>query len=41
MKHTLVWLEPDTAEVCFAYRPVNLRTLTDEVESIPPQKRVY
>ena len=41
MKHTLAWLEADSNEVCFAYRPVTLRTLTNEVEAVPPQKRVY
>ena len=41
MKHTLSWLDPDTGEVTFDYRPVHLNTLTDEVEPIPPKKRVY
>ena len=41
MKHTLSWLDPDTGEARFDYRPVHLNTLTDEVEAIPPKKRVY
>ena len=41
MKHTLSWLDPGTGEVRFDYRPVHLNTLTDEVEAIPPKKRVY
>ncbi len=40
LKHTLAWLD---AAGCthFEYRPVHLRPLTDEVESIPPKVRVY
>ncbi|NKB39207.1 MAG: succinate dehydrogenase flavoprotein subunit [Gammaproteobacteria bacterium] len=41
MKHTLSWFEPTTGKVSFDYRPVHMNTLTDEVESIPPKKRVY
>ena len=41
MKHTLAWLEPDSGEVSYDYRPVHLHTLTDEVATIPPKKRVY
>ena len=41
MKHTLSWLEPESGKVTFDYRPVHLNTLTDEVETIPPKKRVY
>ena len=41
MKHTLSWLDPATGAVRFDYRPVRLDTLTNEVASIPPQKRVY
>ena len=40
MKHTLSWLD-DKGEVTFDYRPVHMYTLTDEVEVIPPKKRVY
>ena len=40
MKHTLAWLD-DNGDVTFDYRPVHMNTLTDEVESIPPKKRVY
>ncbi len=39
LKHTLTWLNQD--EVICDYRPVHLYTLTDEVEMIPPKKRVY
>ena len=41
MKHTLAWLEPVSGEVSYDYRPVHLHTLTDEVATIPPKKRVY
>ena len=40
MKHTLAWVD-DSGEVTFDYRPVHMYTLTDEVETIPPKKRVY
>jgi succinate dehydrogenase / fumarate reductase flavoprotein subunit len=40
MKHTLTWLDSD-GEVEFDYRPVHMYTLTDDVEVIPPKKRVY
>lgn len=43
MKHTLTWLDTDSAhgEVSIDYRPVHDYTLTDEVEYIKPKKRVY
>ncbi|GIX22752.1 MAG: succinate dehydrogenase flavoprotein subunit [Gammaproteobacteria bacterium] len=40
LKHTLARLD-EQGRVHFDYRPVHLYTLTDEVEVIPPQKRVY
>jgi succinate dehydrogenase / fumarate reductase flavoprotein subunit len=40
MKHTLTWIENDGA-VRFDYRPVHLYTLSDDVEVVPPKKRVY
>jgi succinate dehydrogenase flavoprotein subunit len=40
LKHTLAWVDAD-GDVRFDYRPVHLKTLTDEVESIPPKTRVY
>jgi len=40
MKHTLSWLDEEGA-VHIDYRPVNLETLTNEVETIPPKARVY
>lgn len=40
MKHTLLWLEED-GRVKIDYKPVVLTTLTDEVEPVPPVKRVY
>jgi succinate dehydrogenase / fumarate reductase flavoprotein subunit len=40
MKHTLAHLN-DKGKVKFEYRPVHMYTLTDEVEVIPPQPRVY
>jgi succinate dehydrogenase / fumarate reductase flavoprotein subunit len=39
MKHTLLWLADDKVKI--DYRPVHMYTLTDEVEVIPPKKRVY
>jgi succinate dehydrogenase / fumarate reductase flavoprotein subunit len=40
MKHTLAWVDARGA-VRFDYRPVQMRTLTDDVESIPPKARTY
>jgi TonB-dependent receptor len=40
MKHTLAWVDPAGA-VRFGYRPVQLDTLSAEVERIPPQVRAY
>ncbi len=40
MKHTLASLT-EKGEVSFDYRPVHMKTLTDEVEVFPPKKRVY
>ncbi len=40
MKHTLAWLNNE-GEVTIDYKPVTLTTLTDEVNPIPPTKRVY
>jgi succinate dehydrogenase / fumarate reductase, flavoprotein subunit len=40
MKHTLTWLS-DNGEVTIDYRPVHEYTLTDEIDYIPPKKRVY
>jgi succinate dehydrogenase / fumarate reductase, flavoprotein subunit len=40
MKHTLVWVDRG-GKVSFDYRPVHMRTMTDEVEVIPPKARTY
>jgi succinate dehydrogenase / fumarate reductase flavoprotein subunit len=40
MKHSLVWVDGG-GKVKFDYRPVHLRTLTDEVEVVPPKARTY
>ncbi len=40
MKHTLAWLDGHGA-VRFDSRPVNLNTLTDEVETVAPKARSY
>jgi succinate dehydrogenase / fumarate reductase flavoprotein subunit len=40
MKHTLCWMN-ENGNVNIDYRPVHNYTLTDEVEYIPPKKRVY
>jgi succinate dehydrogenase / fumarate reductase flavoprotein subunit len=39
MKHTLAWYRD--GQVTIQYRPVHLRTLTDQVEVVPPKARVY
>ena len=41
MKHTLAWLDEGTGAVRIDYRPVHANTMTNEVEPIPPKKRVY
>jgi succinate dehydrogenase / fumarate reductase flavoprotein subunit len=41
MKHTAAWLNEDGDKVTLDYRPVHMQTLTDEIETIPPKKRVY
>jgi succinate dehydrogenase / fumarate reductase, flavoprotein subunit len=41
MKHTLAWLDTDTGKPTIDYRPVHTNTMTNEVEYIPPKKRVY
>ena len=40
MKHTLAWMD-DKGGVKIDYRPVHMQTMTDEVQPIPPKKRVY
>ena len=40
LKHTVAYLDGDH-DVRLAYRPVHLNTLTDDIETIPPQERVY
>lgn len=40
MKHSIFWLN-DKGKVKIDYRPVHQFTLTDEVEMVPPKKRVY
>jgi succinate dehydrogenase / fumarate reductase flavoprotein subunit len=40
LKHSLLWRD-ERHNVRIDYRPVHLYTLTDEVEVIQPQKRVY
>ena len=39
MKHTLSW--HNEKEVKIDYRPVNLLTLTNDVQTFPPKERVY
>jgi len=41
MKHTLVSLDDVEQKPRIDYRPVVSTTLTDEVEPVPPGKRVY
>jgi succinate dehydrogenase / fumarate reductase flavoprotein subunit len=40
LKHSLCWVDAG-GETRMDYRPVQLHTLTDEVESIPPKARTY
>jgi succinate dehydrogenase / fumarate reductase flavoprotein subunit len=40
MKHSLVWVDSG-GKVKFDYRPVHLRTMTNEVEVVPPKARTY
>jgi succinate dehydrogenase / fumarate reductase flavoprotein subunit len=40
LKHTLCWVD-EGYRVRISERPVHLRPLTNDVEPIPPQKRVY
>jgi succinate dehydrogenase / fumarate reductase flavoprotein subunit len=40
LKHTVSWLDA-AGRVTLAYRPVHLHTLSNEVASFPPKKRVY
>jgi len=40
MKHTTCWVKED-GSFDINYRPVILHTLTDDVEAVPPKKRVY
>ena len=39
-KHSLCWVD-DKGATRIDYRPVHMFTLTDEVEMVPPKKRVY
>jgi succinate dehydrogenase / fumarate reductase flavoprotein subunit len=41
MKHTLAWLDLNTGKARIDYRPVHTNTMTNEVEYIPPKRRVY
>ncbi len=40
MKHSLLYVQ-ENGDVRIEYRPVHMYTLTDEVDVIPPRKRVY
>ncbi len=40
MKHTMTSLDAN-GDVGISYRPVRMDTCTDEVETIPPQARIY
>lgn len=40
MKHTMLWLDAN-GKVKIDYKPVKLETNTDEVDTVPPVKRVY
>ena len=40
LKHTLIWLD-ESGNERFEYRPVQLKTLTDEVETVELKARTY
>jgi hypothetical protein len=40
LKHTVAWKDEDW-NVRFAYRPVHLNTLSNEVQSFPPAERTH
>lgn len=40
MKHTAIWVD-DNGKTTIGYRPVIMKTLTNEVDVFPPKKRVY
>lgn len=40
MKHTVAWMD-EKGKVKIDFRPVRMTTLTNEVDVIPPKKRVY
>jgi succinate dehydrogenase / fumarate reductase, flavoprotein subunit len=40
MKHTLSWVDAETASVKIDYRPVHTRTLTNDVRYFPPEEQV-
>jgi succinate dehydrogenase flavoprotein subunit len=40
LKHTLAWVD-ERGGVRFDYRPVQMKTLTDDVDPIPPKARTY
>ncbi len=41
MKHTLAWLDRETQKTTLDYRPVHSHTLSNDIEYIEPQARVY
>ena len=41
MKHTLAYLSDVEAKPEIKYRPVNNKPMTNEVDPVPPKKRVY
>ncbi|MEO3435403.1 succinate dehydrogenase flavoprotein subunit [Inquilinus sp. CAU 1745] len=40
MKHSVIWVD-EKGDSNIGYRPVHLNPLSNEIQSIPPQKRVY
>ena len=40
MKHSIIWVDPEH-EATIGERPVHSYTLSNDVEPVPPQKRVY
>jgi succinate dehydrogenase / fumarate reductase flavoprotein subunit len=41
MKHTLAWLDIASGQTKIDFRPVHSNTMSNDIETIPPKKRVY
>jgi succinate dehydrogenase / fumarate reductase flavoprotein subunit len=41
MKHTRIWIDANTGATRFDYRAVHQHTMSNDVQPVPPKKRVY